>query len=294
MIVSMTGFGAAVRENDLGSVSVTARSVNHRYLDVVVRLPAALAAIEPAVRALVQQAVSRGRVEVAVAMQPRGQTVRVELNEALVRGVGEAMARARASGLVVGALTPGDVLRLPDAMRIVTEHDEAVATPGLTALVEEAVAAAVADLNAMRTREGAMLQADLEARRAGLGETLERLARAADAGQAALQSRLARRVQELHAEPLVDPALVAQEIVRFAARSDISEEIVRFRAHLDHWGHLAAAPEPCGRKLDFLLQEMHREINTIGSKAEGVEVPALVVQAKAELEKVREQVQNVE
>lgn len=293
MITSMTGFGSAVRENDVASVSVTARSVNHRYLDVVVRLPAALAAIEPAVRALVQHAVSRGRVEVAVAVQSRAQAVRVELNEALVRGVGEAMARARATGLVVGSLTPGDVLRLPDAMRIVTENGEA-ATPGLAALVEEAVAAAMADLNAMRTREGAMLQADLEARRTGLGETLERLARAADAGQAALQSRLARRVQELHAEPLVDPALVAQEIVRFAARSDISEEIVRFRAHLDHWGHLAAAPEPCGRKLDFLLQEMHREINTIGSKAEGVEVPALVVQAKAELEKVREQVQNVE
>lgn len=293
MITSMTGFGSAVRENDVASVSVTARSVNHRYLDVVVRLPAALAAIEPAVRALVQQAVSRGRVEVAVAVQSRAQSVRVELNEALVRGVGEAMARARATGLVVGSLTPGDVLRLPDAMRIVTENGEA-ATPGLAALVEEAVAAAMADLNAMRTREGAMLQADLEARRTGLGETLERLARAADAGQAALQSRLARRVQELHAEPLVDSALVAQEIVRFAARSDISEEIVRFRAHLDHWGHLAAAPEPCGRKLDFLLQEMHREINTIGSKAEGVEVPALVVQAKAELEKVREQVQNVE
>jgi uncharacterized protein (TIGR00255 family) len=231
---------------------------------------------------------------VSIAVQPRGQAVRVELNEPLVRAVGEAVARARDIGLVAGALTPGDVLRLPDAMRIVTEDGAATTPPAVAALVEEAVAAAVADLGAMRIREGAMLQADLEARRAALGQALERLARAAEAGQAALEARLARRVQELHAEAAVDPALVAQEIVRFAARSDISEEIVRFRAHLDHWNHLAAAPEPCGRKLDFLLQELHREINTIGSKAEGADVPALVVQVKAELEKVREQVQNVE
>lgn len=294
MITSMTGFGSAVCENEVASVSVTVRSVNHRYLDIVVRLPSALAAVEAAVRARVQQAVSRGRVEVSVVVQPRGQTVRVELNEPLVRGVGEAVARAREIGLVEGPLTPGDVLRLPEAMHIVTENGGGAAPPAVVALVVEAVAAAVADLDAMRKREGAMLQADLEARRVGLGEMLDRLERAAEAGQAALEARLARRVSELHAEAQVDPALVAQEIVRFAARSDISEEVVRFRAHLDHWRHLAAAPEPCGRKLDFLLQEMHREINTIGSKAEGPDVPALVVQAKADLEKVREQVQNVE
>jgi uncharacterized protein (TIGR00255 family) len=293
MIASMTGFGSAVRENEAAAVSVTVRSVNHRYLDIVVRLPPALAAAEPAVRGRVQQAVSRGRVEVSVAVQARGQAVRVELNEPLVRGVGEAVARAREIGLVEGPLTPGDVLRLPEAMRVVTENG-GVAPAAVAALVDEAVAAAVADLDAMRRREGAMLQADLEARRLALGDMLDRLARAAEAGQAALEARLARRVQDLHAEAHVDPALVAQEIVRFAARSDISEELVRFRAHLDHWRHLAAAPEPCGRKLDFLLQEMHREINTIGSKAEGPDVPALVVQAKAELEKVREQVQNVE
>jgi uncharacterized protein (TIGR00255 family) len=293
MIASMTGFGSAVRENEAAAVSVTVRSVNHRYLDIVVRLPPALAAAEPAVRGRVQQAVSRGRVEVSVAVQARGQAVRVELNEPLVRGVGEAVARAREIGLVEGPLTPGDVLRLPEAMRVVTENG-GVAPAAVAALVDEAVAAAVADLDAMRRREGAMLQADLEARRLALGDMLDRLAHAAEAGQAALEARLARRVQDLHAEAHVDPALVAQEIVRFAARSDISEELVRFRAHLDHWRHLAAAPEPCGRKLDFLLQEMHREINTIGSKAEGPDVPALVVQAKAELEKVREQVQNVE
>ena len=105
---------------------------------------------------------------------------------------------------------------------------------------------------------------------------------------------MAERVRELHADPAVEESTIAQEIVRFANRSDITEETVRFRAHLEHWRALSDAPEPCGRKLDFLLQEMNREINTMGAKAEGVGVPEIVVALKAELEKMREQVQNVE
>jgi uncharacterized protein (TIGR00255 family) len=112
--------------------------------------------------------------------------------------------------------------------------------------------------------------------------------------RAALEARLDERVRELTADVQVDRAALAQEIVRVAARSDISEEVTRFKAHLVHWDTLSDAPEPCGRKLDFLLQEMNREINTIGSKADGLGVSELVVAAKAELEKLREQVQNVE
>ena len=111
---------------------------------------------------------------------------------------------------------------------------------------------------------------------------------------AALRARLADKVRELQADASVEEAVIAQEIVRFANRSDITEETVRFRAHIEHWRALSDAPEPCGRKLDFLLQEMNREINTLGSKAEGPGVPELVVSLKAELEKMREQVQNVE
>ena len=113
-------------------------------------------------------------------------------------------------------------------------------------------------------------------------------------GRAAVEARLHDRVAEISAELPVDQAMLAQEIVRAAARSDISEEVTRFRAHLAHWAALADGPEPCGRKLDFLLQEMNREINTIGSKADGVHISELIITAKAELEKMREQVQNVE
>jgi uncharacterized protein (TIGR00255 family) len=123
---------------------------------------------------------------------------------------------------------------------------------------------------------------------------IERLAAAAAGGRADLEARLAERVRELARDLPADPAAIAQEIVRTAGRSDISEEVTRFRAHLAHWTALAESAEPCGRKFDFLLQEMNREINTIGSKADGLAVTELIVNAKAELEKMREQVQNVE
>jgi uncharacterized protein (TIGR00255 family) len=123
---------------------------------------------------------------------------------------------------------------------------------------------------------------------------VERVAVAADEGRLAVETRLRERVRELREELQADETAVAQEIVRSAARSDISEELARFRGHIAHWVTLSESIEPCGRKLDFLLQEMHREVNTMGSKADGLRVSELIIAAKAELEKMREQVQNVE
>ncbi len=156
------------------------------------------------------------------------------------------------------------------------------------------MAAALDELDVMRTREGGFLRSELDARREQLGELFARVAACADAALDALRTRLAERVRELRAEALADEAQVAQEIARFVGRSDITEEVVRFRGHLEHWQALSDGPEPCGRKLDFLLQEMNREVNTAGSKAEGPAVSELIVTLKAELEKMREQVQNVE
>jgi uncharacterized protein (TIGR00255 family) len=146
----------------------------------------------------------------------------------------------------------------------------------------------------MRAREGSHLRADLDGRLELLRGLIEQLADAADEGRADLVTRLAERVRDISRELPIDQTLIAQEIVRAAARSDISEEVTRFRAHLAHWRALSDAEEPCGRKLDFLLQEMNREINTIASKADGLRVSELVINAKAELEKMREQVQNVQ
>src|SRR4030095_11113420 len=127
-----------------------------------------------------------------------------------------------------------------------------------------------------------------------LASFITRVAEAADEGRTALEARLQDRVREISLDLPVDEAMIAQEILRTVQRSDISEEVTRFRAHLSHWDALTDGPEPCGRKLDFLLQEMNREVNTIGSKADGLRVSELIINAKAELEKMREQVQNIE
>jgi uncharacterized protein (TIGR00255 family) len=297
MIKSMTGFASLTHEDERATLGVTVRAVNHRFLDVQLRVPQSLGDLEPRVRALLQKRLARGRVELAISLQLRtSATPTVELNEDFANALSAAIERARERGLVTGSLTPGDLLRMPQA---ITVRDRPVETdPALEAQlgssVEAAVEQALADLDAMRVREGEHLQADLDARRQMLAETIERLRVAAEDGRLAVVARLHERIAELSAELPVDQAMVAQEIVRAAARSDISEEVTRFRAHLAHWTALSDGPEPCGRKLDFLLQEMNREINTIGAKADGLGVSELIINAKAELEKMREQVQNVE
>jgi len=293
----MTGFASVTREDERATIAITIRSLNHRYLDLQLRMPQTLAALEPDVRAIVGRHVGRGRVEVSVSLQMRTTPgIEVEFNDEFGRALEAALEQARARGLVTGALTPGDLLRLPQAITIrerQTTSDEAAQTEVATR-VREAVEAALVDLDVMRAREGDQLRADLDQRRTFVTDLVERIALAADEGRAAMEERLAERVRELRAELLADETSIAQEIVRMAARSDISEEVERFRGHTSHWVALSRAVEPCGRKLDFLLQEMNREVNTIGSKADGLRVSELIIAAKAELEKMREQVQNVE
>jgi len=293
----MTGFASITREDDRATIAVTMRSVNHRYLDLQLRVPQALAAIESDVRALVGRHVSRGRVEIGLSFQLRQVPgVDVEFNETFAAALEKALDQARIRGLVTGALTPGDLLRLPQALTIrerPVEADES-AQNEMAARARTVVSEALADLDAMRAREGGHLRADLDQRRVFVADLVERVAVAADEGRAAIEARLRERVRELREELQADETAVAQEIVRSAARSDISEEIARFRAHINHWVTLSDSPEPCGRKLDFLLQEMNREVNTMGSKADGLRVSELIIAAKAELEKMREQVQNVE
>jgi uncharacterized protein (TIGR00255 family) len=297
MIKSMTGFASRTHELDQASIGVTVRSVNHRYLDVQVRVPQLLAQMESRLRSLVQRRMARGRVELSVSVQARQvPTVDVELNEDVVRAVHAALERARASGLVKGQLGASDLVRMPQALTI-RERTLDPDSPEAEALgigVETAVDRTVSDLDTMRVREGEHLAADLAGRRAAASDLLDRIAVAAEQGRQGLETRLRDRIRELPGDLQGDAAAVAQEIVRLAARSDISEEVVRFRAHLAQWSALEQGPEPCGRKLDFLLQEMNREVNTIGSKADGVGVSELIVEMKADLEKMREQVQNVE
>ena len=297
MIKSMTGFASVSHEDERASVGVTVRTVNHRYLDVQLRVPQMLSQIETRLRGCVQARVARGRVEVAVSVQMRQEPVlTVSINEAFTSALATAMDKARLAGLVKGDLAPGDLLRFPQAVTVredAAELDEA-GREALDAAVVRAVEVALDDLDVMRRHEGALLRADLDARKHAVLDAVEQAAVNAASGEAVLRERLAKRVGELAVEVATDPVAVAQEVVRFAARSDISEEVVRFRAHVQQWTTLTESPEACGRKLDFLLQEMNREVNTIGSKADGAGVPEAIIGIKAELEKMREQVQNVE
>jgi uncharacterized protein (TIGR00255 family) len=293
----MTGFASLTHEDDRATIAVTVRAVNHRFLDLQLRLPQSFGDVEPRVRSLLQKRLSRGRVEVGITVQVRNSgTPSVELNEAFANALGTAIEQARTRGLVSGTLSPGDLLRLPQAIIIRERSPEAdpAVEARLAVSIEAAVEQALADLDAMRVREGTHLRTDLDGRQQTLIGLIEGLRVAAEDGRSSLERRLRDRIDEIVLELPVDQAMVAQEIVRTAQRSDIAEEVTRFRAHLAHWTALVDGDEPCGRKLDFLLQEMNREINTIGAKADGLGVSELIINAKAELERMREQVQNVE
>jgi uncharacterized protein (TIGR00255 family) len=293
----MTGFASLTHEDERATIAVTVRAVNHRFLDLQIRIPQSIGDVEARVRALLQKWLARGRVELGISVQVRNAAApTVELNQDFVSALAAAIEQARGQGLVAGLLTPGDLLRLPQAVTVRERSAESdpAADGRLAASIVAAVEQALGELDAMRVREGGHLQRDLETRRQMLAELIERLRMAADEGRVGLEARLRERIEELRLELPIDQTMIAQEIVRAAARSDISEEVTRFRAHLAHWVVLVEGAEPCGRKLDFLLQEMNREINTIGSKADGLGVSELIINAKAELERMREQVQNVE
>lgn len=298
MIRSMTGFAAAGREDAGYTVNVTMKAVNHRFLDVALKVPSSLAPLEPSLRAAVQERLARGRVEVAIAVEsavpPERQVV---IDETLLERVAQALAAARDRGLITGGLTAADALRLPQVLEIrsAARASDPAEVPGpLAALTERVTGEALAALVVMRETEGRFLQADLDGRITAIAAHVDELERQAREGQAALESRLRERLAGLPADLQGDPASVAQEVVRFVARSDVDEEVVRLRSHVEHWRALAAGADPCGRKLDFLVQEMNRELNTIGAKVEGARASEVVIEAKAELERIREQVQNVE
>ncbi len=293
----MTGFAAISREDEGERVNVTVKSVNHRFLDTQIKAPQSLASIEARVRSLLQKKLTRGRVEVSLSLEHTAPPAReVVLDERLLDQVSSVVAAARERGLVTGGLTASDLLRIPQAIEIRTKTESATTgvSEGLTALVERALDDALDALVVMRATEGRFLEADLDARLGTIGVFVDELERLAREGQAGLHERLKERLAQLPADLAAEPTAIAQEIVRFVSRSDVSEEVTRMRGHLEHWRALAGGPEPCGRKLDFLLQEMNREVNTIGSKVDGARATETVIAAKAELERLREQVQNVE
>ena len=295
MIKSMTGFASLTRETEQAAVTVTAKSVNHRHLDVQIRVPKILNELEQRLRTLVQGQLSRGRIDLSLSVaQKKAGKVVLEINDSLVAALSEAAEAARQRGVVKEGLTAGELFRFPEVVSVKEEPLDQVDWRELCEDVVELTEDTLVQLDVMRQKEGEFLQRDLEERAKALGVLIDGIVNESDAGEEALRERLVARVAEIEERVEVDPILVAQEVVRWAARSDIHEEVSRLQGHLEHMKELMSEAAACGRKLDFLIQEMNREVNTIGSKAEGGTMSELVVAAKSEIEKLREQVQNAE
>ena len=289
---SMTGYGRGMAFKEGRELTIELKSVNNRFLDIGMKLPRQLSFLEDSLRKLLNDALSRGHVDVFVNyrnLRSDAKTVRVD--EALLKAY-IASARESAKNLdLVDDLTLSRALTLPDATTILPADEDQQA---LADLGREAMTMAIDGLKAMRLKEGERLKLDLSGRMDAMTGFAAVIEKRAPAVAEEYRAKLTARIEEMLGETEVDRARLATEVAIFADRAAIDEEIVRLNTHLIHFRELLAAGEPVGRKMDFLVQEMNRECNTIGSKANDAELTSIVLLCKAEIEKLREQIQNIE
>ncbi len=291
MIRSMTGFGAGRAAQGCEEIVVEARSVNHKFCEVKVRLPRELAALEIEIARAVKERLARGGVEVALRRSGSRGALAPRVDFALAEEYARAFEEVRSRLGLSGAVGLADVL---SADGVVTLDERAVDLDVARAAVMVALGQALATLTAMRTSEGEALARDLAGRIEQIDVMVARVEVCAPQAIDHYRTRLHERIQDLARGFTADPARLAQEVALFADRMDVTEEVTRLRSHLAQTRALLAGEEPAGRKMEFLVQEMHRETNTIGSKSQSAEIAGLVVMLKAEIERMREQVQNVE
>ena len=292
MVKSMTGYGRAVETVNGREFTVEVRSVNNRYLDCTVKLPRSLSFGEDAVKQAVKNTVSRGKVDVFVSVRSEGGTEgKVTLNSSLAAGYAEAMRRMKAELQLSGDISLELIARMPEVFTVEKpEVDEEQLLKDLLFVADKAFTG----YDAMRSREGQALENDLRSR----GHTILSLVSQVEAGSAQTvadyRARLESKLREVLASTAIDESRILTEAAIFADKVAVDEETVRLRSHLEQMDAMLTAGGSVGRKLDFLLQEMNREANTIGSKCSDVRLARLVVEIKAELEKIREQTQNIE
>lgn len=288
----MTGYGSAVYEDAERRIRCEARSVNHRYLDISIRLPRGYMALEDRMRRVVSERIARGRIEIFVSVEEfSGKRRTMSLDTDLLRNYIDVIQEARKVADLEGRLSVDTLVNLPDIIRV-TEEEVDVET--VWPSFEMALQSTLDKLVEMRRSEGERLTSDISARIRWIDGALQQIAQRAPEVVQLYHQRLQRRVAEWRHDISIDAERLAAEVVLFAERADISEEIVRARSHVQEFLASCESGSAVGRKLDFLLQELNREVNTIGSKANDTEISNCVVAIKSEIEKVREQVQNVE
>ena len=292
MIKSMTGYGSAKGTAAGLALSVELKSVNNRYLDVSVKLPRTLMFAEEPVRSAVAKHITRGKVDVFItADASQSDSVEVRVNEALLRGYISALGEVRDKFSLTDDMSLMSLCRLPEVLSTERRELDAVElTSGLLAILEEALSG----YDAMRGREGEKLRDDVLGRIDEIGRLTGIVEERSPQTVAEYRARLEQKLRETLEGMSVDDSRILTECAIFADRVAVDEETVRLRSHLDQLTALVNGESPVGRKMDFLIQELNRESNTIGSKCQSADIARVVVDLKSEIEKIREQIQNVE
>jgi uncharacterized protein (TIGR00255 family) len=291
MIKSMTGYGKAEFVLEHGKITVEMRSVNHRYGEISIKLPRTLIRFENDVRKAVAERLKRGKIDVFIQTEASPDGSPPVVNIPLAKAYYKAFSSLRED---LGIEEPVQLSLIVAQKDVLAVPENDAAAEGMLEGLLATVANAVDNMEAMRIREGKELVDDLARRRGNLSVLMDRVAARAPTVPLEYLDKLTARLAQFGSDRLLDEARFAQEVALMAERCDITEELVRFGSHLVQFDAALEAAEPVGRKLDFLLQEMGREVNTIGSKANDGEIASCVVELKAELEKIREQVQNIE
>ena len=292
MIKSMTGYGRAQGSFSGGDITVEIKSVNNRYLDCGVKLPRGYAYLEEGVKSRVQQAISRGKVDVFITINAAGaDNVKISVNEPVAKGYIDAMHRLVQEYGIQDDISASAISKFSDVFLVEKqEQDENEVKSAISGVVAEALGA----FDAMRTREGEALKTDLLQKAEGILTLVSKVEERSPITVKAYRERLTAKMQEVLEDRQIDEARIIQEAAIYADKVAVDEETVRLRSHVDQLQNMLSEGGVIGRKLDFLMQEMNREANTIGSKGNDVEQARNVVSIKSELEKIREQIQNIE
>ena len=287
MIKSMTGYGRARQELHKRDITVEVRSVNNRYLDCTVKMPRMYAFAEAAVKGRVQKAVSRGKVDVFITVD----TVQVSVNTALAAQYAEALKALAAVCGTEERVTPEQLARFPDVLTVTkAEEDLETVSEDLCAVVDEALDA----FNAMRAVEGAKLAEDIGGRLTTIEGLVAQVVERSPETVSEYRRKLTQRMQEVLQSTSIDEQRILQEAAIYADKIAVDEETVRLRSHVEQLRGMLQREKPTGKDMDFLMQEFNRESNTIGSKCSDLAISEVVVALKGEVEKIREQVQNIE
>jgi len=292
MLKSMTGYGKSESVADTGKLSIEIRSVNHRYGEISVKLPRQFMSLEGEIKKRVANRFKRGKIDIFINFeQPSGVTAPPQVNFAMAKAYHEAFL---ALNHHLGIYEPVPASIIIAQKDVLVSQEMTPDMEGISAALFSTLAAAMDSFGDMRCKEGEALFAEIAGRIAIINEAVEVVAIRSPVAVAANVDRLKERIVKLLADVQLDEMRFAQEAALIADRMEITEELVRLRSHFRQFDSLLNLDEPVGRKLDFLLQEMNREVNTIGSKANDAEIAAMVVELKSEMEKVREQIQNIE